>query len=54
MYREQYMIADENYILDISETERYLYWTPQSSDQDMIIEAYAGYITQFGAHYDRG
>jgi dTDP-glucose 4,6-dehydratase len=54
MYREQYMIADENYILDISETERDLHWTPQSSDQDMIIEAYVGYITQFGAHYERG
>jgi dTDP-glucose 4,6-dehydratase len=54
MYREQYMIADENYILDISETERDLHWTPQSSDQDMIIEAYADYITQFGGKYGRG
>jgi dTDP-glucose 4,6-dehydratase len=51
MYREQYMIADEDYILDISETERDLHWTPRSSDQDMIIEAYSDYITQFGEHY---
>jgi dTDP-glucose 4,6-dehydratase len=41
MYHEQYMIADEDYILDISETERVFNWMPQYSDQDMIIEAYA-------------
>jgi dTDP-glucose 4,6-dehydratase len=44
MYREQYMIADENYILDISETERDLNWTPRYSDQDMIVDAYSDYL----------
>lgn len=41
MYKEQYMIADENYILDISETKKDLGWVPQFTDQDMIIESYA-------------
>jgi dTDP-glucose 4,6-dehydratase len=45
MYKEQYMIADENYILDISETEKDLDWLPEHSDQDMIIEAYKEYVT---------
>jgi dTDP-glucose 4,6-dehydratase len=43
MYKEQYMIADEDYILDISETEKDLMWSPQYSDQDMIIQAYQEY-----------
>lgn len=40
MYKEQYMIADENYILDISETMNDLGWKPKYNDQDMIIQAY--------------
>jgi dTDP-glucose 4,6-dehydratase len=52
MYREQYMIADEDYILDISETVRDLHWVPQYSDQEMIIDAYSDYITQFGGNYE--
>ncbi|MDR3113906.1 MAG: NAD(P)-dependent oxidoreductase [Treponema sp.] len=52
MYREQYMIADEDYILDISETEQDLNWTPRYSDQDMIIEAYSDYISQLGENYE--
>ena len=40
MYKEQYMIADENYILDVSETMKALGWKPQYNDQDMIIQAY--------------
>lgn len=40
MYKEQYMIADENYILDISKASIELGWRPQYSDQDMIIQAY--------------
>ncbi len=44
MYKEQYMIADENYILDISKTERELGWEPQYNDCDMIIQAYYSYI----------
>ena len=37
------MIADENYILDISKTERELNWEPKYNDSDMIIEAYKEY-----------
>ena len=44
MYKEQYMIADEDYILDVSETEKDLGWTPEYADSDMIIEAYRNYI----------
>lgn len=43
MYKEQYMIADEEYILDISETEKDLGWHPQYNDADMITEAYRTY-----------
>ena len=40
MYKEQYMIADENYILDISKTKDALGWAPQYADSDMIVQAY--------------
>ena len=40
MYREQYMIADEEYLLDISETVSDLKWQPKYNDQDMLIAAY--------------
>lgn len=40
MYKEQYMIADENYILDVSTTSKELGWKPLYNDQDMIIQAY--------------
>lgn len=43
MYPEQFMIADEEYILDISETEKDLGWTPKYNDEDMLKEAYKLY-----------
>jgi dTDP-glucose 4,6-dehydratase len=43
MYKEQFMIADEEYLLDISETEKDLSWTPKHNDADMIKEAYRSY-----------
>ncbi|MDR3002493.1 MAG: NAD(P)-dependent oxidoreductase [Fibromonadaceae bacterium] len=43
MYKEQFMIADEEYILDISKTEKELNWTPKFNDADMIKEAYRIY-----------
>lgn len=43
MYKEQFMIADEEYILDISETEKDLDWHPQYNDEDMLKEAYRMY-----------
>jgi dTDP-glucose 4,6-dehydratase len=43
MYPEQFMIADEEYVLDISETEEDLDWHPQYNDEDMLNEAYRMY-----------
>lgn len=43
MYPEQFMIADEEYILDISETENDLDWHPKYNDEDMLKEAYRIY-----------
>lgn len=45
MYKEQYMIADKDYVLDISETMSELEWTPEFADMDMIIGAYQNYQT---------
>ncbi len=43
MYPEQFMIADEEYVLDISETEKDLDWHPLYNDEDMLKEAYRMY-----------
>lgn len=43
MYKEQYMIADENYIIDISETRQDLDWTPRFNDTDMMLAAFKEY-----------
>ena len=43
MYPEQFMIADEEYILDITETKKDLGWQPQYNDADMLAEAYNNY-----------
>lgn len=43
MYKEQYMIADEEYVLDISETIEDLNWDPRYNDEDMLKEAYRMY-----------
>lgn len=43
MYKEQFMIADEEYILDISETEKDLDWHPLYNDEDMLKDAYRMY-----------
>ncbi|MBN9047529.1 MAG: NAD(P)-dependent oxidoreductase [Rhizobiales bacterium] len=40
---EQYLIADEMCILDVSKGERELGWIPQYRDEDMLIAAYAEY-----------
>ena len=40
LHKEQYEIADKNYIVDISETYSKIKWKPKQSDIDMIIEAY--------------
>ena len=43
MFPEQYMIADEEYILDISETIKDLDWHPKYNDADMLALAYKNY-----------
>lgn len=40
---EQYLIADENCICDVSRAERELGWRPRHGDQDMLLAAYAEY-----------
>ncbi|MCP1199616.1 NAD(P)-dependent oxidoreductase [Notoacmeibacter sp. MSK16QG-6] len=40
---EQYLIADEDCLLDVSKGERDLGWVPQYRDEDMLIAAYDEY-----------
>lgn len=40
---EQYLIADENCVLDVSKGERQLGWVPKYRDEDMLIAAYSEY-----------
>lgn len=43
LYKEQYEIADENYIVDISNAESELGWMPRYTDKDMLFSAYEYY-----------
>lgn len=40
---EQYLIADENCVLDVGKGERQLGWVPKYRDEDMLIAAYREY-----------
>jgi dTDP-glucose 4,6-dehydratase len=40
---EQYLIADESCVLDVSKGKEQLGWEPQDSDEDMLLAAYASY-----------
>ncbi|MDQ6432982.1 NAD(P)-dependent oxidoreductase [Mesorhizobium sp. LHD-90] len=40
---EQYLIADEDCLLDVSKGKRDLGWAPQYRDEDMLIAAYSEY-----------
>ena len=40
---EQYLIADETCVLDVSKAEAELGWTPTETDVEMLIEAYRSY-----------
>lgn len=40
---EQYLIADEECVLDVSKGERQLGWVPKHRDEDMLIAAYIEY-----------
>lgn len=43
MYKEQYQIANEQYIIDISQTQERLGWNPLADDSDMLFEAFEYY-----------
>ncbi len=43
MYEEQYQIADAQYIVDISKTQKMLEWNPTQNDKDMLLEAFIEY-----------
>lgn len=43
LYKEQYEIADENYLVDINHTTKDLDWQPRFDDTDMLYQAYEYY-----------
>ena len=47
---EQYLIADEDCVLDVSKAERQLGWVPQYRDEDMLIAAYSEYRANKDGH----
>ncbi|WP_274424175.1 NAD-dependent epimerase/dehydratase family protein [Chelativorans sp. YIM 93263] len=51
---EQYLIADEMCVLDVSKGERELGWIPQYRDEDMLIAAYDEYRAKKTGHAASG
>jgi dTDP-glucose 4,6-dehydratase len=47
---EQYLIADEVCVLDVSKAGRELGWVPQFRDEDMLIAAYKEYRLSKDGH----
>jgi dTDP-glucose 4,6-dehydratase len=47
---EQYLIADEDCLLDVSKGKRDLGWVPQYRDEDMLIAAYTEYRAKKDGH----
>lgn len=47
---EQYLIADEECVLDVSKAERQLGWVPKYRDEDMLIAAYSEYRAKKEGH----
>ena len=43
LYREQYGIADVDYVVETARTERELGWSPRDADVDMLCAAYEDY-----------
>jgi nucleoside-diphosphate-sugar epimerase len=44
LYKEQFAIADKNYLVDISKAQRELGWSPIDTDRDMLQQAYEEYV----------
>lgn len=51
---EQYLIADEDCLLDVSKGERELGWVPKYRDEDMLIAAYNEYRAKKAGHAPAG
>ena len=47
---EQYLIADEECVLDVRKAKRELGWVPQYRDEDMLIAAYKEYRAKKDGH----
>ena len=45
LYPEQFLVADHEYVLDITETRSALGWEPEQDDASMMIEAYKTFRT---------
>ena len=50
---EQYLIADEDCVVDVSKAEQELGWRPRFADDDMLLAAYAEYRKSRGAEAER-
>lgn len=46
------MIADENYVLDISKAERDLDWHPKYCDTDMLCAAYRSFQKKINISFE--
>ena len=44
MYPEQFLLADSEFVLDISDLEEQLDFIPKHNDKEMLIEAYKAYL----------
>ena len=44
MYPEQFLLADSEFVLEISDLEDELGFVPKYNDEDMLIEAYKAYL----------
>ena len=46
MYPEQFLLADSEFVLEISDLEEKLGFKPKYNDKDMLIEAYKSYLQE--------
>ncbi len=44
LYPEQFLIADREYLLDLSDTTRELSFEPKYNDEDMMVAAYDEFL----------
>ena len=46
---EQYLVANENCVLDVRRAEAELGWVPRYKDEEMLVSAYEEYLRVIGA-----